>query len=219
MTVLRPGDIYTGSFDTTGADTVLSAAPVGSSGQWSDDSDATYCDIVAQNAGTPTGVSTTLADADFPPMGGSVASLIVRCRLELLVTNVDGEQKFGILFPTSEGNASSDRQNINHGLYVTDGLPVGVPTWVDFDVSEDPIAARLGDGLTIMFGTRFAPVGTTTPVAMYRVYEVELIVATTGGLAPPCHIYPRDDDQGVGTAAIWPPPSSQQATGQPGGYY
>jgi hypothetical protein len=46
-------------------------------------------------------------------------------------------------------------------------------------------------------------------------YEVWVEITTTGGLTPPCQLYPRDDDQGVGNAAIWPPPSS----GRPGSYY
>lgn len=53
--------------------------------------------------------------------------------------------------------------------------------------------------------------------AAMSIYDVWLEVFYTPAptVAPPCHLYPRDDDQGVGTGAIWPPPSS----GRPGSYY
>lgn len=182
---------------------MLPAAPVGASDQWSDDTDATYCDLYAQNIGPVTGVSTTLASADFTSVSGVVTQLLARCRVELLVAEVVGEQKFGILFPTSEGNLSPDRQDIAGGANVTEGLVASVPTWVEFDLSADPIASRIADGVTIMFGTRFAPTGTLDPVAMYRVYEVALVVTTRTG-APPLRKYPRSDGRGVGPRRHWP---------------
>lgn len=212
MADYRPGDIYTGSFGVSGADDVLTASPAGSSEQWADDSDATYCDIYAQNAGAETGVSTTLASADFPTISGSIASLLIRCRIELLVSEDVDQQKYGILFPTAEGNSSSDRQNIAPGN-VTAGLTTGVPDWVEFDLTSDSIMGRLTDGVTIMFGTRFAPLGTTTPVAMFRVYEVVLVATTAGSGHAPMRRYPREDGYGIGPTRHWPPPKSRRAAG------
>lgn len=50
-------------------------------------------------------------------------------------------------------------------------------------------------------------------------YRLIQVVEGVTGPPPPCHLYPRDDDLGVGTAAIWPPASSQQASDLPGAYY
>lgn len=39
-------------------------------------------------------------------------------------------------------------------------------------------------------------------------------------LAPPCRLHPREDQLGVGSGRIWPPPKSQQASPRrAGGYY
>lgn len=63
--------------------------------------------------------------------------------------------------------------------------------------------------------------GTTKNFTVYEAW-LELVcpdpVAPSILLAPPCQLYPRNDHQGAGSGAIWPPPSSQQA-GRPGGYY
>jgi hypothetical protein len=61
------------------------------------------------------------------------------------------------------------------------------------------------------------PAGWTTASMAWgvRVHEFGLVVSTKPTVAPPCQIYPRDDGQGAGGAAIWPPPSS----GRPGSYY
>lgn len=218
MATYRPGDIYTGAFGMVGADGVLTASPVGASAQWADDLDATYCDIYAQNTAVLTGVSTTLAAADFASIAGTPTSVTVRCRLERLVDEVVGEQKFGILFPTSEGNASAYRTSIASGAPVTNGLTTGVPDWVSFDVTESAAATRLADGLTIMFGTRFATAGTTDPVAMFRVYEVALDVVSAG--YHPLRRFPRSDGLGIGPRRHYPLPSSgQRSLRRVGGTY
>lgn len=39
-------------------------------------------------------------------------------------------------------------------------------------------------------------------------------------VAPPCRLYPRDDQLGVGSGRVWPPPKSHQASSRrAGGYY
>jgi hypothetical protein len=89
--------------------------------------------------------------------------------------------------------------------------------WLEFE-SPDLTDALTGGDLRLEIAMLAA--STTIDLPLLDIFEVRmLVVGTSVVLAPPCHIYPRDDDQGVGTAAIWPPPSSQQATGQPGGYY
>lgn len=52
------------------------------------------------------------------------------------------------------------------------------------------------------------------PLTPERVYA-HWFQGTGIGFTPPCHLYPRDDALGMGSGAIWPPPSSDR----PGSYY
>lgn len=100
--------------------------------------------------------------------------------------------------------------------------PTDAGFWFEFAVdADDPdacVAALFGDGLRASIAID-AGDALDTPErrhAWLDIYEFQLLVACdAAGLTPPCHLYPRDDDQGVGTSAIWPPASS----GGPGSYY
>lgn len=100
-----------------------------------------------------------------------------------------------------------------NGLLSPDGLIHDTENRVS-DIDPDNLAYYVGwlrdaTGLTISHGND----GSTG--TYFRVYAATVTVEFGSTVAPPCHLYPRDDDQGVGSGAIWPPPSS----GRPGGYY
>lgn len=94
----------------------------------------------------------------------------------------------------------------------------GDPTFGGF-VFNDPlsdllISLRESVGAPLNFSEVFGEINATTVTTPIVVTRFDLVLLTRA-VAPPCHLYPRDDDQGVGTGAIWPPPSS----GRPGSYY
>jgi hypothetical protein len=96
---------------------------------------------------------------------------------------------------------------------------------LDWSFSNDPgdkdaLMGVDGNRLCLDMGIYWVNLADDVHVNWVDLLEVRLLVAGTyASVAPPCHLYPRDDDLGVGTSAIWPPGSSQQASGQPGGYY
>lgn len=87
----------------------------------------------------------------------------------------------------------------------------------DYNVAAGDKAALAGSGLRIDLALYFDTVDVGVRYAWIDWLEVALLVSGTyvSTQAPPCHLYPRDDSLGVGSGAIWPPPSS----GRPGGYY
>lgn len=100
--------------------------------------------------------------------------------------------------------------------------PTDAGNWFEFAVDAftgGADTALTSDGLRITMAVE-ATVAMDIPPhrrPWLNVFEFQLLVACTTGLslAPPCQLYPRDDDQGAGNAAIWPPPSSSR----PGSYY
>jgi hypothetical protein len=198
------------------------APTFGGDGSWSDDDDATYVSTYARP-----GTASTVIAVDFDPIPrlNIDSSFGVMARLALLAPTGDytyssavGLTGVHLLSPVG----SSDLGNAPRFDEIAP-TTAPIPTATTYASGDDWYTLFDGEtirdsGFTAAFLIQNAVFDAETEI--WRVFELGFrfdIVSV--GLAPPCHIYPRDDDQGVGTAAIWPPPSSQQATGQPGGYY
>lgn len=107
----------------------------------------------------------------------------------------------------------------------------GIVTLPDNVGTMHDLTIPLTDADLTYWGTTLADVVTTlrgTPYLMFdqmqsgmTVYEAWLeIGASAPTVAPPCRLYPREDDLGVGSGRIYPPPRSQQRSlRRVGGYY
>jgi hypothetical protein len=170
---------------------------------WNDGDDATHVTLDGS------GGNVVNVRAPIAPYSGRTA-LDLSVTLRLSTTGTPSATTFIGIYAGAGDIANT------HGLPDTGGATVDYSytfTPDEFSASLADVAGMLADGSGIL---DIQDIGDCAVV----IYEASVRVGhKCVVLAPPCHIYPRDDDQGVGTAAIWPPPSSQQATGQPGGYY
>lgn len=192
--LLHPGDVYAQN-PAAGQDW---RGALSGSGLWSDNSDATY-EVFDTHIISGYGVMEPLTTS------GTVTAINLHVRAQA----------------TGGGGSTTMDPKLVHD----DGVPANGPVYdlgfvggsVPADsTTYDLMFASVGDlgaavaqltaGTSLLrFAADFAP---------FFVFEAWLEL-TLGGEAPPCHLYPRDDNQGVGTAAIWPPPSS----GGPASYY
>jgi hypothetical protein len=97
------------------------------------------------------------------------------------------------------------------GSYINDEIQQA-----DFNLSSAAQAVLRDQGLAIRVSSNGSASSDTADwELLMRVREMRIALAALSTQAPPCQVYPRDDDQGAGVAAVWPPPSS----GLPGSYY
>jgi hypothetical protein len=100
------------------------------------------------------------------------------------------------------------------GQYLIDHLPIGgYGGELVSEFAESFASLQLDQPLNrlwLSYETSTAP-----PIHVAYLAIRLTICPVPSTVAPPCQIYPRDDGQGAGGGAIWPPPSS----GRPGSYY
>jgi hypothetical protein len=206
------------------ADSFSLAPPVvvGDSPQWADDSDATYAELEtfehpdASNADN--GIALLAPNTSVSPNSNG-ATVTARVRYQSMSADMAP--------PWVRVKDTADMGYLLDTLTLPGPPGSSSPTWVEIPLGEST-TDRLG-----VFLDRLSSGSTTLAVEVYapflrvnslryprtRIFEVQLIVRTQGGYAPPCRILKRGDRADLGGARNYPPAKSQQFSSRGVGFY